>query len=263
MLVIRRGLSYKDTIGLIGASPTDHPDILQICSTILAEGGKVSVSSLRVESITEEFLSHLMASGHKTITLAPEAGSERLRKYLGKNMPNEVIFDKVQRIIAFGIHNLKLYFMIGLPSERNADIEAIESLVKRIKHVMLQIARRKAFLGRITVSINCFVPKPLSRFERCAMEPVPVLQSKLKFLNRRLRGIANVQVIHDVPKWAFIQGILARGDRKVGELLWHVHRAGGNWKNVFRTLNLNPEFYALRSRDETELLPWDLLQSPK
>jgi len=258
---IRRGLLYKDTIGLISASPTDHPQILQICSTILAEGGKVSVSSLRAESITEEFLGCLTVSGHKTITLAPEAGSERLRKYLGKNMTDELIFDKVQQIIAGGIHNLKFYFMIGLPSETDADIGAIESLVKRIKHVMLQTARRKAFLGKITVSINCFVPKPLSLFERCPMDQVPVLQAKLKFLIRRLKSIANVQVIHDVPKWAFIQGVLARGDQKVGELLHQVYKAGGNWKSVFRTINLNPEFYALRSRDETELLPWDLFLS--
>jgi len=258
---IRRGLLYKDTIGLISASPTDHPQILQICSTILAEGGKVSVSSLRAESITEEFLNYLTVSGHKTITLAPEAGSERLRKYLGKNMTDEVIFDKVQQIIAGGIHNLKFYFMIGLPSETDADIGAIVSLVKRIKHVMLQTARRKGFLGKITISINCFVPKPLSLFERCPMDQVSVLQAKLKFVIRRLKSIANVQVIHDVPKWAFIQGVLARGDRKVGELLHQVYKAGGNWKSVFRAINLNPEFYALRSRDETELLPWDLFSS--
>jgi radical SAM superfamily enzyme YgiQ (UPF0313 family) len=257
---IKRGLSYRERIGLISASTTDHPQIQEICSMILAEGGKVSVSSLRMESITPEILDCLAVSGHKTITLAPEAGSERLRKELGKSMPDELIFDRVRQIIACGIPNLKLYFMVGLPSETEADVEAIVSLVKRIKHVMLQTARQKASLGKITVNINCFVPKPLSRFERCAMEQVSVLQSKLKFLSGRLKGMPNVQVLADVPKWAFIQGMLARADRRVGEILYQAHISGGNWKNACRTVNLNPEFYATRQRDETEILPWDLFR---
>lgn len=257
---IQRGLSYRDRIGLISASTTDHPQIQEICSMILAEGGKVSVSSLRMESITQEILDCLAVSGHKTITLAPEAGSERLRKELGKSMPDELIFDRVRQIIASGIPNLKLYFMVGLPSETEADVEAIVSLVKRIKHVMLQTARQKASLGKITVNINCFVPKPLSRFERCAMEQVSTLQSKLKFLAGRLKSLPNVQVLSDVPKWAFTQGLLARADRRVGEILHQVHISGGNWKNACQAVNLNPEFYATRQRDEEEILPWDLIR---
>jgi radical SAM superfamily enzyme YgiQ (UPF0313 family) len=257
---IERGLSYRDRIGLVSASPTDHPQMLQICSMIVAGGGKVSVSSLRMESITEEFLDYLVASGHKTITLAPETGSERLRKYLGKGICDELIFDRVQRIIAHGIPNLKLYFMIGLPSETQEDIEAIVSMVKKIKHLVLQIARQKAFLGKITVNLNCFVPKPLSRFERCAMEQVKVLKAKLKFVASRLKSVPNVHVLYDVPKWAFIQGMLARGDRRVGEILQQVQMSGGNWKKACRAVNLNPEFYATRERDETEILPWDLIR---
>lgn len=257
---LQRGISYRKRIGLISASTTDHPQIQKILSTILAEGGKVSVSSLRMESITDEVLDCLTASGHKTITLAPEAGSEGLRKGLGKGMPDELIFDRVQRIASRGIPNLKLYFMIGLPSETDADVEGIVSLVKKVKHIMLQTARQKASIGTITVNINCFVPKPLSRFERCAMEEVPALQAKLKFLTGRLKNIANVQVLSDVPKWAFIQGLLARGDRRVGEILHLAHKSGGNWKNAFQSINLNPKFYATRQRDEEEILPWGLIR---
>ncbi|MEW5801803.1 MAG: radical SAM protein [bacterium] len=257
---IERGLSFRDRIGLISASTTDHPRILQICSKILSAGGKVSVSSLRMESITQELLDCLVASGHKTITLAPEAGSERLRAYLGKNMPDELIFDRVKQIISHGIPNLKLYFMVGLPSETEADLAAIVSLVKKIKHVMVQTARQKASLGRITVNVNCFVPKPLSKFERCAMEKVPALQSRLKFLAGRLKSTANIQVLSDVPKWAFIQGLLARADRRVGEILHQVHISGGNWKKACQAVNLNPEFYAVRPRDEEEILPWDFIR---
>ncbi|MEW6380600.1 MAG: radical SAM protein [bacterium] len=258
---IRRGLSFRDRIGLVSASTTDHPRILEICSQVMAEGGKVSVSSLRAESITPEMLDCLVASGHKTITLAPEAGSERLRRHLGKAMPDELIFDRVHKIVARGIPNLKLYFMIGLPSETEADVEAILSLVKRIRHVELQTAGQKVLSGRITVNVNCFVPKPLSRFERCAMEPVSVLQSKLKFLAGRLKSMPNVQVLTDVPKWAFIQGMLARADRRVGEILNHAHANGGNWKQAFQAVNLNPEFYATRPRDEREILPWDVMRT--
>ncbi len=260
---IERGLNYRNTIGLISASATDHPRILPICSDILAKGGKVSISSLRLESITDEFLDCLTASGPKTITLAPEAGGERLRKEIGKNISDELILDRICQIAGHGIPNLKLYFMIGLPTETSSDIEAIESLVKRIKHVMLKIAQHKASLGKITVSINCFVPKPFSLFERYPMEEMTSLQAKLKFLFHRLNDIANVSVIHDLPKWAFIQGILARGDRRVGEMLLRVHLAGGNWKSVFKSLHLNPSFYACRQRDETELLPWDIFRKVK
>jgi radical SAM superfamily enzyme YgiQ (UPF0313 family) len=257
---IRRGISYRDRIGLISASVTDHPRIMEIFSMILAEGGKISVSSLRLESITPELLDCLAASGHKTITLAPEAGSEQLRRELGKCMPDELIFDRVRQIISCGIPNLKLYFMIGLPSETEADVEAIVSLVKKIRHVVIQTARQKTTLGKITVNINCFVPKPLSRFERCAMEDVPVLQSRLKFLAGKLKAIANVQVLVDVPKWALVQGLLARADRRAGEILHQVHINGGNWKNACRAVNLNPDFYATRQRDEAEILPWDLMR---
>lgn len=257
---IQRGLSYRERIGLVSASTTDHPQIQEICSMILAEGGKVSVSSLRMESITQEILDCLAVSGHKTITLAPEAGSERLRKELGKKIPDELIFDRVTQILTSGIPNLKLYFMVGLPSETESDVDAIVSLVKRIKHVMLQTAKQKASLGKITVNINCFVPKPLSRFERSAMEQVSVLQSKLKFLAGRLKSLPNVQVLTDVPKWAFIQGMLARADRRAGEILHQVHINGGNWKNACQAVNLNPNFYATRQRDEEEILPWDLIR---
>lgn len=257
---IRRGLSFRQRIGLISASATDHPQILEICSQILAEGGKVSVSSLRAESITPQFLDCLAASGHKTITLAPEAGSERLRRYLGKAMSDELIFDRLRQIIAHGIPNLKLYFMIGLPSETEADVEAIVSLVKKIRHTALQATRDKLSLGRITVNLSCFVPKPLSRFERCPMEQVEVLQSKLKFLAGRLNKVDNVQVLTDVPKWAFIQALLARGDRRVGEILKQAHIQGGNWRRAFQCVNLNPHFYATRQRGEQEILPWDVIR---
>ena len=257
---IDHGLSHRDVIGLVSASPTDHPQILEICSAIVKKGGKVSVSSLRFESITEEFLQYLLMSGHKTITLAPEAGSDRLRNSIGKKLTNEAILEKIRLITAHGIPNIKLYFMIGLPSEKDDDIKAIETLIKKIKHIMLQEGKKRASLGKITVSINCFVPKPFSRFERCSMEEVSILQSKLKFLLRHLKDISNVYVIHDVPKWAFIQGLLARGDRRVGEMLLQVFKNKGNWKLIFQTMNLNPSFYTARERGEKEVLPWDIFR---
>lgn len=259
---INRGLTYRDTIGLVSASPTDHPDLLALCTYILEKGGKVSISSLRFESITEEFLQCLLHSGHKTITLAPEAGNERLRYSLGKEITDEEIFSKIRLITKAGIPHLKLYFMIGLPSETEADVEAIENLLKKIKHVILQTAKQKTSIGKITLSLNCFVPKPLTAFERCPMESIPSLKAKQKFLAKRIKQLGNVEVLHDVPRWAYIQGLLARGDRRVGELLQQAHQAGGNWKEVFRTMNLNPDFYALRQRSPNECLPWDLFHEP-
>ncbi|MFQ6111150.1 MAG: radical SAM protein, partial [Nitrospinota bacterium] len=155
-----------------------------------------------------------------------------------------------------GWTSLKLYFMVGLPGERAEDVDAIVSLAKRVKHLMLKVSRNKARLGVLTLSLSPFVPKPFTSFEREPMDGLDVLRAKLRRVSAGLRRESNIRVNHEVPKWSLIQGILSRGDRRVGEVLLEAHRLGGDWRKAMALKNLNPDHYALRRRGPEERLPW-------
>ncbi|MBI4594881.1 MAG: radical SAM protein [Candidatus Tectomicrobia bacterium] len=256
----KRGLEHRQTIGLVGTALSDHPELEEIAHKINDYGGKISLSSLNITRISPGLLSSLIKSGHKTLTLAPEAGTERLRKHIGKDLSDEFILKTIELIFLCGFSTLKLYFMIGLPSEREEDINGIIQLTKKIKHQALKIGRGKGKLGKITLSVNSFVPKPWTPFQRESMASIPSLREKIKHLKSDLKGLGNIEVIHDLPKWAMIQGLLARGDRRIGKLLLLAWEKGGNWPEAFLESDLNPDFYVFRSRSTEEILPWDHLK---
>ena len=145
----------------MGAALSDYPDIDDLCATI--EGG-VSVSSLRADSVSETLIERLAKSGHKTISIAPEAGSERLRNVINKGITEEDILRAADMVFRHGIPNLKLYFIIGLPTETQEDVDAIILLALKVHEVQLKHARPLGRIGRITLSVNSFVPKPFTPF---------------------------------------------------------------------------------------------------
>jgi radical SAM superfamily enzyme YgiQ (UPF0313 family) len=256
---VREGLGQRDTIGLIGASLTDYKDLDQLCQEILSLGGKISFSSLRVENFSDSLMEVLVTSGIRTVTLAPETGREKLRALIGKTeMTDDKIMDSIEKLIKWGIPSVKFYFMVGLPHETFEDVEAIVQFVKKIKHHVIQVSKGKGSLRQITVSISSFVPKPLTRFQFYPMESVELLNKKIKYLTKELRSVKGVYCTHDLPKWSFIQGLLARGDRKIGELLILAHEENGNWHRAFTKINLSPDFYLYRALNEKEIPPWVL-----
>ena len=254
---VKKGLQYSNKIGLVGSSLMDHPQIESICHAILKMGGKISVSSLRIDSLSEDFIKCLAASGHKTLSFAPEAGTERLRRFINKEMTDEEIIKGIRLITAEDISHIKLYFLIGIPTETEGDIQGLIDLIKRIKHYILKDSRKKGRLGNITLSINPFVPKPFTPFQWDRMEDVKSLERKLKIIKNGLKKVANVFVIHELPKWSFIQAILSRGDRRVGELLLASYNLREDWRRAIKEVNINPEFYVYRKRDYKEIFPWD------
>jgi radical SAM superfamily enzyme YgiQ (UPF0313 family) len=256
---IRRGLAHGDQIGLVGAAVSDLPGLGVLCSRFGGTNAVFSFSSLRADALTPELAAALKRSRVKTATIAPEAGSERLRRVISKGLDEEAVLQAAATLVSHGIPNLKMYFMIGLPTETPADVEAIVDLVKKVKHRFLQVSRGRKSIGTITVSVNCFVPKPLTPFQWAAMEAVAVLKSKLKTIKTALKRVPNVRVHADVPRWAFIQALLSRGDRRTAEILAAVHAHGGNWPQSLKTTVLNPDFYAARERRFEELLPWDFI----
>jgi radical SAM family uncharacterized protein len=254
-----QGVSKTGKIGLVGAAVSDLPDLEKICGEKLEKDIRVSFSSLRADALTPELLSVLKKSNAKTATIAPDAGSERMRKVINKGIEETDILQAVERIVAAGILNIRLYFMVGLPTETMDDVEAISALCKKIKHQFLKSSRARKRMGEITVSLNSFVPKPFTPFQWVKMDDVHVLKEKIKRVKNELKRVANVRVHADIPRWAYIQGLLSRGDRKVAQLLSLANANQGNWPKTLKSSPINPDFYVLRERSLGELLPWDFI----
>ncbi len=243
-------------IGLVGAAISDYPDIGDLCASIQ---GSVSVSSLRADSVSETLIDRLAKSGHKTIAIAPEAGSERLRKVINKGVTEADILRAVDLIYGRGIPNLKLYFIIGLPTETQEDMGAIIALAEQVREVQLKHARPLGRIGRITLSVNSFVPKPFTPFQWEPMETVESLKKKIRFLEKAVQKIGNMNMIHDLPKWEYVQALLSRGDRRVGRLLVAAQENGGDWKKATKETGMDTDFYVHRRRNFDEALAWDFI----
>lgn len=253
-----QGISKTSKIGLVGAAVSDLPDLEKICGKV-EKDTRVSFSSLRADALTPELLSVLKKSKAKTATIAPDAGSERMRKVINKGIEETDILEAVEQIVAAGILNIRLYFMVGLPTETMDDVEAIPALCKKIKHQFLKSSRARKRIGEITVSLNSFVPKPFTPFQWVKMDDVHLLKEKIKKVKNALKRVANVRVHADIPRWAYIQGLLARGDRRVAQLLSLANANRGNWPKTLKSSPINPDFYVLRERSLDELLPWDFI----
>lgn len=258
---LQQGASMTDEIGLVGAAVSDLPDINKLCGRALEKGTRISFSSLRADALSPELLSILRQNKVKTATIAPDAGSERMRKVINKGITEEDVLNAAENLVASGIPNLKLYFMIGLPTETMDDVEAIVLLCKQIKHRFLKSSRIRKRIGEITVSLNSFIPKPFTPFQWIPMDEVRSLKKKIKKIKDGLKRVANVRVHSDIPRWAYIQALLSSGDRKVAQILLLANQNRGNWPKTFKASPVNPDFYVHRERSLNELLPWDFIDN--
>jgi len=256
---IKQGAQITDRIGLVGAAVSDLPGIEELCKQFRDQDIRLSFSSLRADRLTEGLVAALKQSRVKTATIAPEVGSQRMRQVINKGITENDVLNAASVLVENGIPNLKLYFMIGLPTETDDDVAAIIKLVKKIKHRFLTSSRTRQRIGTITVSLNSFVPKPFTPFQWAAMDGVDALKSKIKKIKSEVKKIANVRLNSDVPRWAYIQALLSRGDRRVADILALAHANGGNWAQTFKTVSANPDFYVLREHGLDELLPWDFI----
>ncbi len=246
-------------IGLLSASVLDTPGIANICEKILARGKTFSLSSLRADLLNEEMLLLLNKAGQRHIAIAPEAGSERLRKVINKHLTLEQITDAVRMIARVGKFSLRLYFLIGLPTETMDDVAAVYDLVKKIKHAMVTESKARGEIGQIRLSVNCFIPKPFTPFQWFPMEDMNSLKEKQRFLKKSLSKEGGVTVNFDVPKWAYLQALLSMGDRRVGALLTKIDEYDGDLTKAFRGSDLNTDFFVHRPKEPNEILPWDFI----
>ena len=258
---LRAAARTVQRVGLVGAAVSDYPSIGELCGRIADTDLRLSFSSLRADALTEELLAVLRANRTKTATLAPEAGSPRLRQVINKGLDEDDILQAAEKLVAAGIPNLKLYFMIGLPTETDADIEAIVTLVQAVKAVFLDASREKKRIGTITVNATPFVPKPSTPFQWAGMASPGRLKKRLRRLRKRIQRIANIRFQHESIRAAYVQAMLARGDRRVADVLLHHHQTAANWAQTLRTTALDTDFFALRERSADELLPWDFIDT--
>jgi radical SAM superfamily enzyme YgiQ (UPF0313 family) len=244
-------LAYTDRIGLVSAAVSDHRDIDQLATELRRLGARLSISSLRVDPLSEPLIRALAESGTQTLTIAPEAGSERLRRVIHKTQTAADVLQAVDLAAAYDLAQLKLYFMIGLPTEDQADLEAL---------VDLTLACAERFPRQVTVNITPFVPKAHTPFQRLAQTPAKILKERLAHVERALRR-RGIGVKSESPAWAEIQGSLARGDRRLAEALLAVERLSpGRWKRALADAGLSLD-KLLAERPSAAPLPWDFVHS--
>ena len=244
-------------IGLVGACVSDYPWIGDLLKLVEANGMELSISSLRADSLTDDLAASLARGGHRTLTIAPEAGTERLRRAIRKAITDEQILAACDLVRKHGIPNLKTYFMIGQPTETDEDVEAIPELAARMLERLRVLDAQGRPFGRLTLSISSFVPKPWTPFQWAPFAGAAALTSKLETIKRGVRSLSNVRVLHENPREAALQALLARGDRRVADFVERAARLGGEWRRALREWDGDLDFHTTRRRALDERLPWD------
>ncbi|HEV2859786.1 MAG TPA: radical SAM protein [Pyrinomonadaceae bacterium] len=250
-----------DKIGLVSTAVCDHPEISEILSGLRAMGYKISVSSLRLDQIEDELLDALVESGDQQIAVAPETGSDRLRKVINKNLTNDEIVDICGAVFDRGMLTVKLYLMAGLPTERDEDLEEMVTLVERIKDRMLEAGRRFGRAGKIIPALNGFVPKPNTPFQ---WEPIceeRELKRRLKWLSKNLSRIPNVEVRVMSARVAHEQALFSSGDRRVARVIEAAARLRGDLSAALRETRVDADFHTTRARAYDEILPWEIVDA--
>jgi radical SAM superfamily enzyme YgiQ (UPF0313 family) len=265
------GLEQRKVIGLVGAEMASVPGVAEVAASVADAGGRLSPSSLKADCISPALASALARAGNRSVTVAPEAGSERMRKVINKNLTEAEILRAASMMIGEGVENLKLYFMLGLPEETDADVDGIALLTARI----LDRARiGKSRIGHVTVSLNPFVPKPWTPFQWDPMEDAKSTKHKVALLRSLLGRLGNVELVAESPREAYFQTLISRGDRRVGGILERLHRErrhepGEIWQALREILREairakagplpTPDFFVYRAYGHDELLPWDFI----
>ncbi|MCP4687404.1 MAG: radical SAM protein, partial [Desulfobacterales bacterium] len=256
---MEKGLTMTNRIGLVGAAVSDLPCLQDLCGRFRDENIRVSFSSLRADALTPGMIRTLRQSRVKTATIAPDAGSERMRRVINKGLAREDALRAAEALVEGGVPNLKLYFMVGLPTETEDDVAEIVTLTDEIKERFLSASRTRRRIGGITVSLNPFVPKPFTPFQWAPMDGAAALKKKIKIVKNGLKRTPNVTVHAESPRRSYRQALLSRGDRRVADLLLLAHENKGNWAKTLKQSPVDPDFFARRERPRAELLPWDFI----
>ncbi len=252
---IERRPARTKKVGLMGAAVSDHPQMAELTDYLCQQGIPFSVASMRADMLTEQITEALAASGLRTMTVAPEAGSERLRAAINKGITEEHVSNAITLAAAKGMRHIKLYYMIGLPGETDADIEETIAMILRMRAQMDEFGSK----GELVISVNGFVPKPWTPYQWAPLCNVRTLKRRFKMLNDGLKKSKHVKLITESLKETVVQSVLARGDRRLGELLLEAHTTGNNLKTVLKQHGLDAEAMAEQAWALEAPLPWQHL----
>ena len=250
-----------DKIGLVSTAVCDHPEISEILRGLREMQYRISVSSLRLDQIEDELLDALVESRDQQIAVAPETGSDRLRKVINKNLTNDEIVDICGAVFDRGMLTVKLYLMAGLPTETDEDLEEMVVLVERIKDRMLEAGKKFGRVGKIIPALNGFVPKPNTPFQ---WEPIceeKELKRRLKWLSKALARIPNVEVRVMSARIAHEQALFSLGDRSLAHVIEAMTRLGGDLQAALRETRVEASFHTSRVRPYAEALPWEIVDA--
>ena len=254
---VERAEKLGKKVGLMGAAISDYPEVDELVNYIRSKDMRYSCASLRADSLTQAVVDGLADSGQKTITIAPETGSERLRRVINKGISEEHLQNAATLSAKSGIQHMRLYIMIGLPTETDEDIEAIVGLAERTQAHMAEVGCK----GRLTLSINPFIPKPFTPFQWMAMDNQKAVEKKLQYIKKALQKNRRIEVLVESPKEAYIQGVLARGDRRLGAVIaaCAADRGSKSFKSEMKAAGLDMDDMNYRERSFDEFLPWSHL----
>ncbi len=255
----RNARQHASRVGLVSIALCDHPEIERILSGLLAMGYQISPASLRLDDLTDPIVKMLHDSGEKSITIAPEAGSDRMRRVINKTVTNDEILDRADLIFRNGIENLKLYYMIGLPTETDDDLVGIRDLTVQLRDIMMKYARPKGHVGKIVGSVNPLIPKPGTAYQWLPMEDPAVTDRKIKRLRSLMAGIDNVYFNIKSERHSYYQALLSLGDRRVAPAIEAAERNGQDWRAAVEEAGVDADFFIFRDRSKDPLLPWDII----
>ena len=251
--------AHSSKAGLVSIALCDHPDIERILRGLRDMGYAISPASLRLDDLTPTIVSILKESGERTLTIAPETGSDRLRRVINKTVTNAEILDSAELIFSSGIESLKLYYMIGLPTEDDDDLVAIRDLTLQLHEIMLKYARPRGRIGRIVASVNPLVPKPGTAYQWLPMERTEVIERKMKRMRALVADIDNVYFNIKSERHSYYQALLSLGDRRIAPAIEQAEANGGQWRKALADADLDGDFYIYRDRTNDAVLPWNII----
>jgi radical SAM superfamily enzyme YgiQ (UPF0313 family) len=255
----REARPHASRAGLVSIALCDHPEIERILAGLLEMGYMISPASLRLDDLTEPIVRMLKESGERSITIAPETGSDRMRRVINKTVTNDEILDRADLIFRSGLDNLKLYYMIGLPTETDDDLVAIRDLTVQLRDIMMRYAKPRGQVGKIVGSVNPLIPKPGTAYQWLPMEDPAVTDRKIKRLRSLMADIDNVYFNIKSERHSYYQALLSLGDRRVAAAIEAAERNGQNWRAAVEEAGVDADFFIFRDRSADPLLPWDII----
>lgn len=257
---IEKVRSYHPKVGLISATVGNHPEIKELCAKLMEAELRVGFSSLRADQLPDEMIQAMVKSGAKSMTLAPESGSEALRRSINKKFSDDCYFDAAERAFRQGIENLKMYSMVGLPNETEDDIDALITLVGKTRALQRRVGNPGA---RVTLGMGLFVPKPLTPYQWSAQLGVKDAKKRMAVVKKALARDGGVRVTSESPRIATLEGVLARGDRRMAKVLEAVRHEPSfpNYQKALIEAGLSFEEENYRTRHPEEALPWGHIEA--